>query len=543
MLRLILSLLGLLLIIDTEDGFADSLKMRQPNWRTQILSVYPNGAIEKTLFYEPSLQQDIDIPVKVVTFFESGEIQTETDLIVLEESDPIAQKARTRIVPHGASVVYWPHGLTAKVTFYEKGSLHGNLFRYNEKGTLIEKGVYLNGKLSGVLDRFYPDSVKASSAHYVDGVLEGEFTEWHPNGTLKSTRFYTRGLLNGNRQKPAVKVYDESRNLVEMADFRFGHPYGTNERGKQGFLPVAISEESDFKAIIVPPLEKEQLDVPPKDILEGEWKEYYPSKPDEKYPQLKKHLNYKQGRLHGEQKTFYPNGQLNTLLNYDEGVLHGEKVFWDNQGNVLERATYNHGDLEGEYYQLKQDGTEISSTYRRHRLHGVYQVCYPSLGQKEKVKAKEATYKDGLLDGELILYSKDGIKTASTFFRQGYREGLSTLYSTDGRVLMTAEYRQNKKNGLACEYHVNGNIKRQTPFVDDVENGEEKVFFEDGKLAGVHPFSNGVLHGTSKEWDKTGKLIFEAEYQQGKRHGHFRKYDQINNRWIDQIYKDDKLGS
>ncbi len=468
-------------------GADEVLKSRQPNWRTKILESFPEGGVQKVLFYEPAAREEVDIPVKVVSYYPSGEMRNETDLTVLPKDDPVALSSGTRVVPHGFSVDYWPSGVAERVSFYEKGKLHGNFYGYDEHSTLIERGTYSQGKLTGLLERYHSDGTKAFQAHYEEGVLEGELTEWHPNGVVKSTQYYTRGLLNGDRQKPAMRLYSDDATLIQTQDFRLGRPYSGGQiapqakhREKYSGLPLNIDEDTTDK--------------------KSSGTQY-----------------------EGVQKTFYPNGQIKTLITYRNGLLDGQKAFWSSQGELLEEAYYQNGDLEGRYYQRLQDGTEIISQYRHHRLHGLEQAFYPNPGSDVKVKAREATYADGLLDGELALYNREGIKVASSLYKQGKRDGLSTIYATDGRVMMTAEYRDDKKDGAASEYFSSGKMRRQTRFVDDVEEGEEKVFYESGKPAAVRHYSKGKLDGEAKEWDEEGKLIFEAKYRDGMPHGRFCK--------------------
>ena len=44
------------------------LHFREPNWRTEIVRSFPNGASEVVIFYEPVNEKD-EIPVKKIIFF------------------------------------------------------------------------------------------------------------------------------------------------------------------------------------------------------------------------------------------------------------------------------------------------------------------------------------------------------------------------------------------------------------------------------------------------------------------------------------------
>lgn len=506
--RPVIFLLGFLLFCHQQIYAEDMLKIRQPHWRTRILTSFSEGGAQRVLFYEPSIEQNGDVPVKEIEFFKTGEVHTEKDLTILPQDHPLVNAFGTTVVPHGVCIRFWPNGAIAKMSAYDHGLLHGHVFCYDENGILIEKKAYRQGKLTGRFERFFPNQTKAFSAHYKDGVLEGELIEWHPNGAIKSIQNYSRGLLNSTPQKPAMRLYNENRTLIETRDFRFGCPYGVIN-GRAGYLIPSVEAKKDKEQVIqnevIAEANQEDNQVL-EEGLDGEKKEYYPDE------QLKSSLHYKDGKFHGVQEIYYPNGQLHTLVTYQNGILNGRKAYWNLQGDLLEEAFYEDGDLEGRYYQRKNDGTEHIANYRKQRL-----------------------------DGELAVYNKDGAKIASSFYKEGKREGVSTIYSSKGLPVMTIEYRQGKKHGLACEYFVNGKIKYQVAFADDLEEGEEKVYFKNGHFSAIRSFHQGKLDGTAREWNKEGMLIFEADYREGRRHGNFLKYDQAHKRWIKQRYENDAL--
>ena len=58
----------------------------------------------------------------------------------------------------------------------------------------------------------------------------------------------------------------------------------------------------------------------------------------------------------GEEKLYYPSGNLNRIRHWSNDVLNGEMVVFYNNGNVYIRGYYKNGNLSGEYTVFKENG-------------------------------------------------------------------------------------------------------------------------------------------------------------------------------------------
>lgn len=274
---------------------------------------------------------------------------------------------------------------------------------------------------------------------------------------------------------------------------------------------------------------------------EGIQKEYFPVAEGQIQPQLAKYLTYKDGLLNDEQKSYFSNGVKQAAIHYKNGILHGRKRLWNEEATLLEEANYIEGKLDGRYYALREDGGEIVFHYKDNQLEGLHQIYYPLDEFFGRIKALEATYRRGLLEGEFIQYNQAGTKISSTFYQNGLKEGLATLYSDEGRVQIAASFNKDKQSGMSFEYFPNGKVKKEVHFLDDLKEGEEKTFHENGQLAAHRFYKGGQLEGSAKEWSPHGVLIFEADYLEGKKHGKLNKYDAQGNPKILQTFAHDKL--
>lgn len=493
------------------------LKKREPNWRPVIQNNYPDGTPKTILFYEPEKGGTSEIPVKIIENYPNGKIHVETDL----------KQENGILIPEGASATYTLDGVFHIYATYKNGTLDGSILifsangklktsyrvhegtlegikdTFHEDGRIEEKAHYVSGKLHGAAEKFFADGSKAALLHYNHGLLDGEVIEWNPDGSLKEKLFYIGGVQYNSQKLPL---------------------YNSN------LVPLAPLAEEPLKTPVV-----ENINVDAPSILDGEYIVKYED------GTVSKKLFYRQGKPHGEQISYYANGNQEGLLTYSDGVLNGKKVLLDSNGLLLEEAFYKNGDLEGKYFVRRSNGQEVISNYRDNRLYGLYQVYHVPHPVFGKVKAFEAYYENGLVEGEVAEFNEAGTKISSTFYNNGKKEGIATLYYKDGKVRITAEFKNDQQEGMTYEYFPNGSIAKQAKFHEGFREGEEKTFHENGQVKTHYFVKKDRLHGPGKEWNSQGTLVFEANYNDGKKDGLFRKYDDSGLLISKKIYENDML--
>ncbi len=513
-----------------QSSLTTKLKLRQPNWRHEVISTHPNGAAKEVILFEPLDHFGKEAPVKILEYRENGTLKSETDLLEIEPY--------TR---HGPSIIFSNDGALRALTFFDHGSLancvktyhpngtlasylpikdgqeEGKAMYYGDRGNLIKIGYYKKGSLTR-LERYYPQGKKRSAFNYMNGLPSGECTEWHEDGSLKSISLYNKGLLHSEITKKAFTLYSPEGKVVSEQDFCQGQLVG------QQLILEMISEDIPLP---IPNIKVENDDK--KGLVTQ-----------------KQTIQEKEGKLHGEQQAFYPNGQLQAILTYDEGVLHGKKMLFASDGTILEEANYNKGKLEETYFRRHPDGSESLSHYKDNLLNGLHTKFYPKeFSQKNptfgKIKSLQATYKDGRLEGIVTEYNEMGKMVAQTPYKEGKKEGTTILYNGDEKVVVKAEFKGDNQHGMTYEYYPNGALKRQVLFQNDKKQGEEKGVFKNGTLASIAYYSEGLLDGRMQEWNSDGVLIFEGRYDKGKRNGKFYKYDPQKNIAIEQTFENDKL--
>lgn len=75
---------------------------------------------------------------------------------------------------------------------------------------------------------------------------------------------------------------------------------------------------------------------------EGEWISYHKNSSQ---PMSKEY--YKNGKLHGKQTTFYPNGIITEEIQYELGVKEGENLYYSPEGVIIKKIQYRNDMLQG----------------------------------------------------------------------------------------------------------------------------------------------------------------------------------------------------
>ena len=558
------------------------LKMIQPNWRFEVHERFSDGTPKILLFYAPVPGEDREAAVKQIVYNSNNTVASESDLIQLESPGrPIlfngpqihydGNGAVSRIVFYnngkreGQAKVFYSSGVLKAFMTYHADELEGPAETYYENGRLKEKFSYMKGKRHGDYESLYDTGTRASQAKYEKGLIIGLYQEWHEKGSPKAELYYLKGLLNNDNHRPALKRYYEDHSVQEIQNFLLGVPHGEhlefypNGELKYKALYKKGVNEGNEKEISYQSQDKLQYPLShPKDegkkgqelpvttyqdiaMPDGEHKQYYDLQEGQTEPKLAKVNHYANGMLEGEQRAYYPNGQLKAVAAYQQGILHGTKKHWNDKGGLIVEAAYEQGLLNGRYYTRHPDGTEQISHYKNNQFHGLHEIYYSEDPFFGRVKALEAYYENGRLEGQLIKYNPAGTKTMSASYHQGIKEGLSLFYTDEGHLVLSAEFKNDLQHGATRKYYPSGKLRKESLFSNGEKTGEEKTFYENERLASLRFYKDGHFDGLCQEWNSEGILIFEGEYQKGKKHGKFNKYDDTGQPLVLQIFQEDRL--
>ncbi len=572
------------------------LKPRQPNWRVEVLSLHPQGTPHQVYFLEPAFGGG-ERPVKQVSFFESGQIQSEVDVMVMKGPS----EENFKVLPHGTRIDLEIDGSLSQVWHYEEGVLHGvnkafypsgkiraektfvqgvlegPVKFYYENGSLKEEGVYLQGRLHGDFSQYYENGHQLAHASYDHGELQGVVKEWYPSGVVKTERRFLDHRLHGDGKNPALVAYYEDGNVAEVGDFREDSPVGVHVRyhrnGKEEYRVHFKEGKKDGK--------EQFFSEEGKRLGEGLWD---------------------LGIAKGKHYRHFASGKVAYLAEFDRnGNLKEPIVEYDEKGTLLKKFSLKDAKLDGSYSEWYENGSpRFEYNYVLGRLEGIQKEYYSSgqikaiSGFKDEkrdglheewhengILSRRVSFANGLKDGQLGEWYANGTPKMDAYFQKDIPEGVQTEWHENGQLKTRVDYlsqckhgwwrewnqrgellsevnyvqdrvqgtalswwrgdqiktrfhfKDGKQNGRQEWFYENGVLQRLANYADDVLDGEQWSYYPDGVFQSLVSYKKGVMDGSKKIWDQKGSLLEEATYVAGKLEG---KYFQKSSDLSETIY-------
>ncbi len=269
---------------------------------------------------------------------------------------------------------------------------------------------------------------------------------------------------------------------------------------------------------------------------------------------LKETIAVKDGKRHGQDIAYFPNGKIRFIGNYALGKANGEFKNYHRNGKIESEYTYVNDIQQGKRINYYADGS-IQSTYnvKDDNYDGPYEEFFPNGKLSEK-----GTYKKGVSVGELNYYYTNGtVENTVTLDESGRENGKGTLYDIDGKkyhetefvsgeikeirfydkkgnmsvlserkgkklnyqmnypdgkVNITGKYDGNKKEGLWKYYDEYGNLSKTEKYVDGQVSDTLFTYYANGKIHKHIEFADGMKNGVYMEYSVFGDLIEEGFY-------------------------------
>jgi uncharacterized protein len=178
----------------------------------------------------------------------------------------------------------------------------------------------------------------------------------------------------------------------------------------------------------------------------------------------------------------YINGQNKYEEIYEGGKQNGEWTWWDENGQIKHEEIYFMGEKTKEinYKNGLKHGLTIrynlndiveEEHYKNGNLHGL-SVCWMH-GKRRGYKWSENNYKDGQRHGLSISWRYSdpytGIKASEALYENGDLDGQYTEYHENGQKKRENSYRNGKPHGRYTEWDENGELI----YTLNYENGNE----------------------------------------------------------------------
>ena len=142
-------------------------------------------------------------------------------------------------------------------------------------------------------------------------------------------------------------------------------------------------------------------------------------------------------------KTFYPNGQLQSEMPYKDFKPHGIYKYYYQNGDLKEETTYKNGKKKGVDRWFYPNGNFYHERYYKNNLlDGPYKIHYET-GQLKQLEF----WVNGKRQGEAFVYSKNGQIRKKIIYKNGEKQ-IAYYYDDTGKL----KYETNYKTGRTRKY-------------------------------------------------------------------------------------------
>ncbi len=157
---------------------------------------------------------------------------------------------------------------------------------------------------------------------------------------------------------------------------------------------------------------------------------------------------------------------------------------------------------------------------------------------KSKIEYKDHTRTDtseGTKHGNEKVYYNTSELAFEVNNIDGLRDGPMNWYDREGNHLEVIHYQKGKRHGNNKIFYADGTLRIEVNYINDNKEGPEKYYFSTGKLASEVTFKNGKKEGLQKEYNEDGTLNNDVMYKNG--------YKEDEKRWYDKTRKSDQNGT
>lgn len=303
------------------------------------------------------------------------------------------------------------------------------------------------------------------------GNVRSIVTSYHDNGNVKQLLELVNGRALGN-----YREWHENGNL-RISSRVIGGTADITQAAEQTWLFDGLSNVWDEDGHLIAEIPYSQ------GSLEGVSTNFHPNS------QVWKKIPYHKGVVEGIVEIYRETGELLQQISYSQGNKHGLATrYWD-ANQIASQETYSEGKLiNGQYFDKK--GTLISEVKQG--------TGYRATFGKECLNELQE-YKDGLLDGEVKIFSSQGRLKRLYHIKDGIKHGEEIEFD-DQRVSCSSNEPQPKLSF----YWYDGKV-----------HGITKTWYSNGCLESQKEISNNKKQGLSTAWYQDNNLMMIEEYDQG----------------------------
>lgn len=215
-------------------------------------------------------------------------------------------------------------------------------------------------------------------------------------------------------------------------------------------------------------------------------------------------VEYKNGIRNGRSRSWFKNGAPEQLAYYVNNVPNGEVFEYYQDSIIWSESEYNMGVRHGRYYQFhKKSGcAAIESYYKNGKLDSIRRIW----SEVNCELIEEEHYKNGLKDGEFVLYDFVGDTLTVRNYSNGILEGVYLEYYNKTKPEI------DPVSGNVSKYDTKKGIEVRGNYRNNLPDG----FWQYGLVSNYQHregnFEAGVMVGHWVFYDTKGRVLMEQDY-------------------------------
>ncbi|MBA3603387.1 MAG: motility associated factor glycosyltransferase family protein [Parachlamydiaceae bacterium] len=149
-----------------------------------------------------------------------------------------------------------------------------------------------------------------------------------------------------------------------------------------------------------------------------------------------------------------------------EGLLHGPTCYFGADQTVVAESWYLNGKQIGKAIYYSSPGTiQAILRFKNGLQHGEQEYFYDDQTPKTIVE----NYTDGLLDGDVFLFHRNGLLARKQHYKAGKRDGTESLWNEYGIQIMEANFSKGNPVGISRVWSAAGKLVQEIFYNDDSE--------------------------------------------------------------------------
>ena len=185
------------------------------------------------------------------------------------------------------------------------------------------------------------------------------------------------------------------------------------------------------------------------------------------------------GRLHGKNIGYYPNGITHFKYQFRDGKKTGENLRYYPNSKIETREVVSGSGIEVKEQNYSTDGLLVSEkSFKNSKPEGKW-TFYQSNGKDPSIIE---FYLDGRLHGTRTTYHHNGKKALEQTYQFNLITGTVRQFREQGSLEWECEYRNSRMHGPFTSYFPSGKVQEQGSYTANRKHGEWKEFDENGEV-------------------------------------------------------------